>query len=241
MASPTTIPAVVIPPTPSREPFLEQGDHLTREEFERCYDAMPGLKKAELIEGVVYMPSPVRIDPHGSAHADLMTWLGTYRALTPGVRAADNTSVRLDPTNEPQPDGLVLIDPARGGQTHISADGYVEGGPELVAEVAASSVSIDMHLKFRVYRRSSVREYIVWRVNDQEVDWFVLRGTQFDRLPSGPDGLYRSEILPGLWLDAAALIRGDLATVLQVLQQGIASPEHAAFVARLGKAAGGKP
>jgi hypothetical protein len=240
MASPTTIPPPA-PPPPPQPPRLELGDHLTRDEFERRYEAMPGLKKAELIEGVVYMPSPVRLDHHGSPHADLITWLGTYRALTPGVRAGDNASVRLDPTNEPQPDGLMLIEPGRGGQARISADDYVEGGPELVAEVAASSVSIDLHLKLRVYRRSNVREYVVWRVNDRQVDWFVLRGAQYDRLSPGADGHYCSEVLPGLWLDAAALVRGDLATVLQVLQQGIASPEHATFVTRLQQAAGGSP
>ncbi|HKI35861.1 MAG TPA: Uma2 family endonuclease [Gemmataceae bacterium] len=240
MASPTTIPPV-IPPGSPRGPLLEQGDHLTREEFERRYDAIPGLKKAELIEGVVYMPSPVRLGHHGSPHIDLATWIGVYRASTPGVRAGDNTSVRLDPTNEPQPDALMLIEPACGGQARITADDYVEGGPELVAEVAASSVSIDLNLKFRVYRRCNVREYIVWRVTDQQIDWFVLRGPQYERLPPGPDGHYRSEVFPGLWLDVAALIRGDLATVLQVLQRGVASSEHAAFVARLQQAAGGNP
>src|SRR5271165_5952157 len=98
---------------------LEPGDSLTREEFERRYDAMPGLKKAELIEGVVYMPSPVRFLGHGSQHGDMMGWLWLYRIATPGVRTGDNPTVRLDPTNDPQPDALLIIDPARGGQTRI--------------------------------------------------------------------------------------------------------------------------
>jgi Uma2 family endonuclease len=214
-------------------PALENGDRLTRAEFERRYEAMPHLKKAELIEGVVYVPSPVRHRQHGSPHAQLIGWLFQYAANTPGVEVGDNSSVRLDLDNEPQPDALLLIDPARGGQVRISADGIIEGAPELVAEVASSSVSYDLHAKLHVYRRNGVREYIVWRVLDQEIDWFVLRDGQYERMPVDAQGLLRSGVFPGLWLDPAALIRGDLATVLTIVQQGLASPEHAAFVTRL--------
>jgi hypothetical protein len=217
-------------------PTLEPGDRLTRAEFERRYDAMPELKKAELIEGVVFMPSPVRLSRHGQPHLHLLTWLGVYQASTPGIRAAGEASVRLDLDNEPQPDGLLLIEPACGGQAHISTDDYVEGAPELVGEVAASSVSIDLNTKLHVYRRNGVCEYVVWRVLEQAVDWFILREGAYDRLAPGPDGIYRSEVFPGLWLDAAALVRADMARVLQVVQQGLASPEHTAFVARLQQA-----
>jgi hypothetical protein len=218
-------------------PPLENGDQLTRDEFERRYEAMPDLKKAELIEGVVYMPSPVRLDQHGSPQADLITWLGVYRASTPGVRLGDNSTIRVDVTNEHQPDALLMIDPGRHGQARISPDGYVEGAPELVGEVAASSAGIDLNAKLRVYRRNGVSEYLVWRVLDQAIDWFVLRQDQYERLPLSAAGVYQSEVFPGLWLDAAALAQFDLARVLRVLQQGIASPEHAAFVARLEQAA----
>ena len=219
----------------SREavPPLENGDVLTRAEFERRYEAMSHLKKAELIEGVVYVPSPVRHSYHGHQHTHLISWLGYYEAHTPGVEASDNVTVRLDLDNEPQPDALLFIDPACGGQARIDADGYIEDAPELVAEVASSSASYDLHAKLRVYRRNGVREYIVWRVLDKEIDWFVLRTGQYERLPLDAEGLYRSEVFPGLWLDPAALLRGDLATVLAVVQRGLASPEHAAFAARL--------
>jgi Uma2 family endonuclease len=236
MSKPLLLPQPASTPVP-HVVVLETGDHLTREEFESRYEAMPAVKKAELIEGVVFMPSPVRILHHGSPHTAIMTWLGTYWALTPGVRAGDNTSVRLDPDNEPQPDGLLLIEPTHGGQARISTDGYIEGGTELAAEVAASTASIDLHTKMRIYRRNNVREYIVWRVEDVAIDWFVLRGTQYARLTPGTDGIFRSEVFPGLWLDPEALMRGDLALVLQVLQQGLASPEHAAFVSQLQQAA----
>lgn len=220
-------------------PPLEPGDRLTRAEFERRYDAMPRGRKAELLEGVVHMPTPVRWNLHGGPHADLITWLGVYRANTPGVRVGDNASIRLDVENEPQPDAAMIVEPACGGRVRLSPDDYVIGGPELVAEVAASSVAIDLDTKFRVYRNNGVREYLVWRVLDREVDWFVLRQGRYDRLPPGLAGFYQSEVFPGLWLDPAALVRSDLAAVLQVLQQGIASPEHADFVAGLRQAGAG--
>ena len=218
---------------------LDNGDHLTRDEFERRFDATPGLKKAELIEGVVYMPPAVRWDHHAGPHADLITWLGVYRAGTPGVRVGAEGSLRLDLDNEPQPDAAMLIEPASGGQARISADDYVEGAPELVAEVAASSVGMDLNTKLRVYRRNGVREYLVWRVRDAAIDWFVLRQGRYEPLTAGADGILRSEVFPGLWMDAAAMVRSDVAAVLRVLQQGLAAPEHAAFAARLRPAAGG--
>jgi hypothetical protein len=218
-------------------PPLEPGDHLTREEFERRYDAMPSLKKAELIEGVVYMPSPVRYQQHGNPQAAFIGWLTFYWASTPGVSVGDNSTVRLDLDNEPQPDSLAIIEPSHGGQAVIDDDGFIVGGPELVGEISASSASVDLNTKLRVYRRNNVREYIVWRVLDQAIDWFILRGSQFDRLTPNSNGIHESEILPGLWLDAAAMIRLDLPTVFQVLQQGIVSSAHAAFVARLQQAA----
>jgi Uma2 family endonuclease len=231
------------PPASPIEPFadgaippLEAGDRLTREEFERRYDAMPNLKKAELIEGEVYMPSPVRQARHSHPHTRLVVWLGTYETDTPGVEAGDNGSVRLDLDNEPQPDAFLFIRPERGGQVRISDDDYVEGAPELVAEVSASSVSIDLGKKLHAYRRNGVREYIVWRVVDRQVDWYVNRGGRFELVHPPADGILRSEVFPGLWLDAAALVRHDGKAVQAALRQGLDSPEHAEFVARLGQA-----
>jgi Uma2 family endonuclease len=231
------MPASTPPPSPDPSPEtllpLEPGDRLTRDEFERRYDAMPHLKKAELIEGVVYMPSPVRLHRHGSPHFRLIAWLGTYEAATPGILGADNASARLDLNNEPQPDALLLIAPEHGGQATITADDYVEQAPELVAEVAASSAGYDLHTKLEVYRRNGVREYLVWRVLDRQFDWFVLRSGQFQPLPPDAEGIVRSEVFPGLWLDVAALLRGDMPRVLAVAQQGVASHAHTAFLRKL--------
>jgi hypothetical protein len=232
MATPTIKPGPQHTPD-AQIPPLKTGDRLSREEFERRYDAMPDLKKAELIEGVVYVSSPVRQRSHGRPHCYLTTWLGTYEISTPGVEVGSSSSARLDMANEPQPDGLLFIDPDKGGQVQLSPDDYIEGSPELVAEVSASTVRIDLNEKLIVYRRTGAKEYIVWRVLDREVDWFVVRGNQFERLAPDPRGIFRSTVFPGLWLDALALVRGAMVQVMAVLQQGLASPEHAAFVARL--------
>jgi hypothetical protein len=226
-----------IPPPPDPTPPLRQGDRLSREEFERRYRAMPHLTKAELLEGVVYMPSPVS-DDHAGPHAHLIIWLGTYAWATPGVAVRDNGTLRLGVDSDPQPDAFLRILETHGGQSRLDADRLIEGAPELTAEVAVSSIPVDLGVKLPIYRRAGVREYVLWRVPHGEIDWFVRRGEEYERLAAGDDGVLRSEVFPGLWLDAAALVRGDLATVSRVAQQGLASPEHAAFVRRLAEAAG---
>lgn len=214
-------------------PFLESGDHLSRAEFERRYQAMPHLKKAELIEGVVYVASPLRFESHAEPHSNLITWLVTYKSATPGVRVGDTPTVRLDLDNEPQPDAVLLIDQTAGGQTRISEDDYVEGAPELVVEIAASSASIDLNDKKRVYRRNGVLEYIVWRVLERQVDWFRLQAEEYVRLEPDSAGVLKSQIFPGLWLAIDPLIAGDMSRVLAVLQEGIQSPAHQVFLAQL--------
>jgi Uma2 family endonuclease len=239
MSAPVT--AGPAPRAEKRIPPLQNGDHLTADEFERRYEAMPGVR-AELIEGVVYlMASPVRCDDHGEPHFDVIGWLYDYRKHTPGVRGGDNTTMRLDLANRPQPDAYLRVLPECGGQARVDADGYIVGAVELAVEVAASSASYDLHDKLDVYRRNGVREYVVWRVEDGEIDWFVLRGGRYERLPPGADGILRSGVFPGLWLDPAALVRRDTARVDEVVHLGLASPEHAEFVAELRRRAGTTP
>ncbi|BAY12516.1 Uma2 family endonuclease [Calothrix sp. NIES-2098] len=219
--------------SPAYIPPLESGDRLTRSEFERRYNAMPNLKKAELIEGVVYVASPWRFETHAEPHGNLMIWLGNYKVATPGVRLGDNPTIRLDLDNEPQPDAILLIDAACGGSSHLSTDGYVEGAPELVAEVAASSATKDLYEKKRAYRRNGIQEYIVWQVFEQTVSWFSLQLDEYvSRIPNA-SGIIQSQIFPGLWLDVSALVTGNMPQVLAVLQQGLASVEHQTFVQQL--------
>jgi Uma2 family endonuclease len=216
-------------------PALEAGDRLTRAEFERRYRAMPSHVKAELIDGVVHMASPVRFRSHGQPHVLLATWMGTYAAVTPGVEVADNTTTRLDLDNEPQPDLAMFIDPARGGRVTISDDDYLEGAPDLVAEIASSSVSIDLHAKLHAYRRSGVREYLVWRVQQSQIDWFENIGGELVQLPPDPAGIITSKIFPGLRLDVPALLAGRHAAVLDAVRLGTQTAEHATFVRSLQK------
>jgi Uma2 family endonuclease len=216
-------------------PPLENGDRLSRAEFELRYEVMPQVKKAELVEGVVYMASPLRIKSHGEPHGDLAAWLGTYKAFTPGVVLGIEPTVRLDLENEPQPDVVLLIP---GRQAIIGADDYIEGAPELVVEVAASSAAIDLHDKKRAYRRNQVREYIVWRTLEAQLDWFVLEADEYRVQSPDDQGIARSRVFPGLWLAVSALLAGDMAAVLAVLQQGIESPEHQAFVRSLSRSSG---
>lgn len=222
---------------PRTIPRLQTGDRLSAEEYERRYDAMPDLKKAELINGVVYVGSPVTFEDHGGPHFDMIGWLGLYRMATPGVRGGDNSTLRLPLRNRPQPDGCLIILSSHGGQVRIDEEGYIVGGPELIAEVAATSENYDLHDKLELYQANHVQEYVVWRVFDRAIDWFVLRGGQYDRLMTSNEGIYQSAVLPGLWLDAAAMICGDMQKVLAVAQSGLASQEHAEFVARLLRAA----
>jgi hypothetical protein len=220
-------------------PPLQAGDRLTREEFERRYNAMPHLKKAELIEGVVYVPSPTSHRNHGNPHFNLIGWLSDYAEGTPGVEGGDSGSLRLDLDNEPQPDAYLIVLPDHGGQVRIDENGgFILGAPELVAEVAASSANYDLHDKLNAYRRNGVLEYVVWRVFDRAVDWFVLQKGRYERLELDPSGIYKSRVLPGLWLNPAALIDRDLRTVAQTAQEGISSAEHADFVSRLQATAG---
>lgn len=214
-------------------PPLSPGDHLSRSEFERIYAAHPEIKKAELVEGRVYIPSPVTHPDHGRPHRDLVTWLGVYNAATPGVDGSDNATVRLDYDNEPQPDTFLRLETAQGGRSRLTPDRYIEGPPELVVEVAATSKSYDLNEKLRAYQRNGVQEYLVAQVYEQQVTWFALREGVYEPLAPDGSGILRSEVFPGLWLQPAALWAADIAGLLAVLQQGLASPEHAAFVERL--------
>ncbi|MDZ8051686.1 MAG: Uma2 family endonuclease [Aulosira sp. ZfuVER01] len=214
-------------------PPLESGDRLTRHEFERRYTAMPNIKKAELIEGIVYVASPLRFKSHGQPHGNLIGWLWTYKVATPGVELGDNATVRLDLDNEPQPDVVLLVDEQLGGQAHISDDDYVEGAPELVAEVAASSAANDLYDKKWVYRRNGVKEYIVWQIFENKLAWFLLENGEYISLDTDATGIIKSRVFPGLWLDVEALLTGKMTQVLTVLQQGVNSQEHQDFLQRL--------
>jgi Uma2 family endonuclease len=212
-------------------PPLENGDRLSSVEFERRTATIPEQIKTELIDGVVYMAAALRYEGHGLPHSHIMTWLGLYMAYTPGVELADNTTVRLDLDNQPRPSALLRI--KQGGQSKMSRDDYIEGSPELIVEIAASSASYDLYDKCQVYCRHGVKEYIVWQVYDKKIDWFYLSEGKYLTLEPNPSGLLESQVFPGLVLAVNALLAYDLAEVLAILQQHLNTDEHRAFLQTL--------
>src|SRR5512135_1864030 len=212
-------------------PPLVAGERLDQPNFHERYEAMPPGTWAELVDGVVYLPSPL-FDDHGGTDADVAYWLGSYRRFTPGLRASSNATTILGHKSETQPDLQLRIPQERGGQTRV-VDGYVTGAPELVVEIAKSSRKFDLGKKKGDYERAGVREYIVVELDPDRVHWFIHREGRFEDLPPGPDGIFRSQVFPGLWLDPEALFSDDLDRLVETLERGLATPEHAAFAAGL--------
>jgi Uma2 family endonuclease len=209
-------------------PSLEPGDHLTRVEFLKIWQQLPHIARAELIGGVVFMPPQKR--EHGKMDRRVATWLGVYELNTPGCEGGDNTTALLG-DDCIQPDHYLAIAPECGGASW--GDDYVEGSPELLVENSHSSASIDLHEKFDLYEKARVQEYVVIMLKRREIRWHRLVRGKYRLMPAGTDGVYRSRIFPGLWLDSKALFKHDMAKVLATLQKGIASDEHQAFVAKL--------
>ncbi|MFT3882668.1 MAG: Uma2 family endonuclease [Gemmatales bacterium] len=216
-------------------PWLENGDHLSRREFERLYEQTTDQTKAELIQGIVYMASPVRIDLHAEQDNRINTWIGNYSMFTPGVKAATNGSFRIDDWNEPQPDAVLFLPKKSGGHAEVDEEGFLTGIPELIIEVSNSSKSIDLNAKKKVYREHGVKEYIVWRVLDDMIEWFVHQNDSYHPLEADAEGVLRSQAFPGLWLNVPAMLRGDLLEVFATLQKGCATPEHRKYVEAIGR------
>jgi Uma2 family endonuclease len=238
--------AALAPPRPRsrqgpRPEPLENGDRLTAPEFMRRYATMPEVKKAELIEGIVYMPSPVRVDVHGQPDNLIQTWLGTYAFETPGVEATANSTLKLDVDNVLQPDAALRILEEYGGASHLDEKGYLAGPPELIVEIAASSSSIDLHDKLQAYRRNGVKEYLIWRTTEQGFDWFVLAEGNYQAQRPDAKGLCHSVTFPGLILNVPALLGRNGAAVLASLNAGLKSKAHQSFVAELVSGKGRKP
>ena len=213
-------------------PSLVAGDCLTQEEFLRRYEAMPHVRKAELIGGIVYMPSPVSVD-HGETDFLMAGWLNPYVGSTPGCKGGSNTTW-LMLGDAPQPDSHLRMLPEYGGQARVlGKSGH--GAPELLLEVALSSTSYDLHQKLDLYLAAGVQEYVVVLLEEREVRWFRRVAGTFERLPTDDQGVIRSIAFPGLWLNVPALLRGEVSGVLATLNQGLQSPEHAEFVAHLAR------
>jgi Uma2 family endonuclease len=217
--------APVLPP-----PLLE-GDSLTSDEFMYRWEAMPDVKHAELIDGIVYMPSPVGFD-HGKFESLLNILLGFYATGTPGCFPSLEATWLMTGRDVPQPDMTLRILPEYGGQSAVEG-AYHSGAPELIVEVAVSSYSRDFGAKKRLYERVGVREYIIAVPRKQKLVGVALTASGYQPLEADADGIFRSAYFPGLWLDTVALWDTDLPRIHSAVQRGLATPEHAEFAARL--------
>lgn len=221
-----------------RPPLLYPGQRLDREEFYRRIDDWKAsgrdARGIERLEGVVYRAAASnRMDQHGEPQAMIIGWLSHYAAMTPGVQPAGSATSKLDDDNDPEGDAILRIRPEFGGQSGTDENGYITGAPELIVEIAASTTQKDLELKFEIYRRNGVREYLVWETIGEEFYWFEWQNGEYVRRNPAENGQIRSQAFPGLWLDVESLLSGNLARVLQVVQAGTATAEHAAFVALL--------
>ena len=185
------------------------------------------------MDGIVYVMSSRVTVPHAVSHFDLIGLMGAYCVPTPGIAGCVGGTVRLSAECEPQPDVSLRILESHGGQSRIDEDYFIAGAPEMIAEISYESLNYDTDIKRPIYEREGVREFILWRVEDQIVDWYVLRDGTYELLVPDENGIVRSEIFPGLWMHAEAMARRDMGAVARVLQQGLASAEHAEFVRKL--------
>ena len=220
-------------------PSLENGDRLDQPTFHARYEAMPEDCRAQLIGGIVYMPSPRKLS-HGETQSLVVRWLDEYAEATPGTEALLNNTQILGPDSEPEPDACLFIAPEYGGRVYADEDDYLHGAPELIVEVSSSTELIDLHRKKQDYQKAGVREYIVLALRMQKVFWFVRQRGKYKETPLPADGIFRSRTFPGLWLDAEAMLRCHRRGVLAVLKEGLAGPEHAAFASKLAKHASKK-
>ncbi len=222
-------PQTVLPP-------LVHGERLDRATFHERYEAMPDGIRAELIGGVVYMAAAAGLK-HGRFDASAQYWVGHFASHTPGVESLSNTSVFLEDRSELQPDAVLRISPEFGGMTRDEGR-YYAGGPELVVETSDTSLAKDLGPKLAAYERAGVLEYIVLALDPYRIIWHARRDTRLVAVPPDADGIYRSATFPGLWLTPPALLARDNRAIRETVDRGVATPEHAAFVARLAGAGG---
>jgi len=228
--TPTSAKRTSKPASGKKQPLLWEGQRLDRETFHRLYSDSPELKRVQLIEGIVYMPSPMRFVQHAHPEVSFTTWLTYFASFTPGVNSGGQATLKIDGKNEYQPDGMLFYDK---GQLIIDNDGYLVGVPELVVEVSASTISVDSNEKYLVYQKYGVKEYLLWNTEAKKITWYGRSGSKFVPMKPNREGIIKSKAFPGLWLNVAAMLKGNLKLVLKTLQEGLSSKEHQKFVASL--------
>ena len=220
-----SMPVQVLPPP------LCEGEQLTRGEFMRRWEAMPDLKFAELIDGIVHMPSPLA-DIHSDFQIRISVWLAQYAMATVGCAVRANGTCLMSKRNVPQPDLALKILAEYGGQSWMEGE-YPGGAPELIVEISHTTGARDSGVKQRLYERSGVLEYLIVKSKKRQLVWHELVEGKYREIQPGADGLFRSRVFPGLWLNAEALWNCDYAALSTAVQQGTSTPEHAEFVGKL--------
>lgn len=213
-------------------PPLQNGDRLDAQEFCRRWDVTPQLKHAELIGGEVYMNPPVSAGAHGKPHWQMNFWLGNYVVATDGLETISESSVHFGPQDLPQPDALLRIKEQFGGTSRMVHQ-ELHGTPELIVEVAASCASYDLHNKKEQYSSHGVQEYLVWVVRERKFVWFHLENGDFAQLPQAKNGVIKSQIFPGLWLDTKAMLADNWPKILETLRRGMETDDYRVFAANL--------
>lgn len=209
---------------------LVSGQRLTLNEFMSRWDAQPDLKNAELIEGIVHVPSPVSVD-HANPDRSAIVWLGTYSYFTPGSHCLNNNTWIMDGSST-QPDVCLRILPEYGGRSIVS-NNYLVGAPELIVEISGASAALDLGPKLKLYERMGVQEYITFELAKRQITWRILEKGTYTIQKHGTDGIFRSAVFPGLWLDNTAFCADDGQKVLSTLQVGLNSVDHQQFITEL--------
>ncbi len=212
---------------------LENGARMDQPTFHALYKQTPEGFRAQLIGGTVYVMASPTSQRHGRPHARIVHWLSLYSDDTPGTDVLDNTTNVLGRESEPEPDACLLVQPEYGGQTAADKDDMLVGAPELIVEVANTTRAIDLGRKKADYEEAGVREYVVILAQEQAVVWFRRGPDEFTEMPAGANGVFRSELFPGLWLDPRGIFDPTTRRLTAATRKGLASPEHAAFVAGL--------
>lgn len=228
------LPQLSLKNSSTHRDFLVNGDHLDQKAFHALYETTDDDCRAELIRGVVYMASPMKV-PHGKTGPLVSAWLGEYEAATPGTELLLGATAILGPLSEPEPDHCLRILPEYGGTSRTSADDYLEGPPELIVEISHSTAAIDLHAKKDDYEAAGVKEYLVLALKSKQAFWFQRRRGRFAPLRAGTGGIFRSHVFPGLWLDPTPVFAFDRRGMLAVSRLGLASPEHVQFKSELGQ------
>lgn len=225
-----------LPGAPVRKfiPPLENGDLLHSCEFLRRYDRMPELKKAELVNGQVFMGHHVLASLHGAPHGMVSMLLGYFSAYTPGTTSYSRPTLVVDEGNVFQPDCVLCIN--NSGRTWANEDDLLCGAPELVFEVSVGSTSLDVLAKKQVCERLGVLDYVVWCTLDARLHWFHREGERFVETKPNTAGLLCSRSLPGLQTPVADLLALNGLKVMTCLEEGLATPAHAEFVRSLAAA-----